>query len=110
MLELGVQEFQNLWSGVRSSSILLEPLGMKRTPSLSQMRQEEGVEHYGVILSSDVILKLERSNQALLGNCTPHQDTHHTKTVLGMQSGFVNLMWMMSVPETHFCLLMSPVR
>jgi hypothetical protein len=67
---------------------------MKRTPSPSQLR-EEGVEHHGVILSRDVILKYERANQALRGNRTPHQD------FLGMQSGFVNLVWMLSAPETH---------
>jgi hypothetical protein len=50
MLELGVQEFQNLWSGVRSSSILLEPLCMKTTSS--QLREEAGVEHHDVILLS----------------------------------------------------------
>ena len=55
----GAQEFQDLWSGVRSSSILLEPLCMKRTSSMSQLREVEGVEHHGVILSSDVILKHE---------------------------------------------------
>jgi len=74
MLELGVQEFQNLWSGVRSSSILLELLCVKRTSSLSQLRDEEGVEHRGVILPSDVILKHERPNQALRGNRKPHQE------------------------------------
>jgi len=95
MLELGVQEFQDLWSGVRSSSILLEPLCMKRTLSPPQLREEEGVQHHGVILPIDVILKHERPSQALRGNCTPHQD------FLGMQSGFVNLMWMLSVPEMH---------
>jgi hypothetical protein len=73
MLELGVQEFQDLWSGVRSSSILLEPLCMKRTSSPSQMREEEGVEHHGIILAIDVILKHERPNQALRGNRIPHQ-------------------------------------
>jgi len=86
MLELGVQEFQNLWSSVRSSSILLEPLCMKTISSQSQLREEQGVERHGVILPSDVILKLERPNQALRGNRTPRQD------FLGMQSGFVNLM------------------
>jgi len=95
MLELGVEEFQDLWSGVRSSSILLEPLCMKRTLSPSQLREEEEVEHYDVILPSDLILKHERPNHALRGNCTTHQD------FLGMQSGFVNLMWMPSAPEVH---------
>jgi len=95
MLELGVQEFQDLWIGVRSSSILLEPLCMKRTSSSSQLREEEVVQHHGVILPSDVIIKHERHNQALRGNRTPHQD------FLGMQSGLVNLMWMLSAPETH---------
>jgi hypothetical protein len=96
MLELGVQEFQDFWSGVvRSISILFEPLCMKRTPSPSQLRGEEGVEHHGVILTSDVILKHERPSKALRGNRTPHQD------FLGKQSGFVNLMWMLSAPETH---------
>jgi len=104
MLELGVQEIQDLWSGVRSSAILLEPLCMKRTSSLSQLREKEGVEHHGVILPSYVILKHERPNQALRVNRTPHQD------FLGLQSGFVNLMWMLSAPETHLCVLMSPVR
>jgi hypothetical protein len=94
MLELGVQAFQDLWSGVRSSSILLEPLCMKRTLSSSQLREEKGVEHHGVILPSDVILKHERPNQALRGNRT-YRDS------LGIQSGFVNLMWMQSAPETH---------
>jgi hypothetical protein len=93
MLELGVQEFQDLWSSVRSSFILLEPLCMKRT--LSQLREEEGVKHHGIILPSDVILKHERPNQALRRNRTPHQD------FLGMQSGSVNLMWMLSAPEMH---------
>jgi hypothetical protein len=68
---------------------------MKRTSSPSQLREEEGVEHHGVILSIDVILKHERPNQALHGNRTTHQD------FLGMQSGFVNLMSMLSAPETH---------
>jgi len=68
---------------------------MKRTSSPSQLREEEGVEHHGVILSGDVILKHETPTQALRGNRTPHQD------FLGMQSGFVNLMWMLSAPETH---------
>jgi hypothetical protein len=95
MLELGVQEFQGLWSGARSSSILLELLCMERTLSPSQLREEEGVKHHGVILPSDVILKHERPNQALHRKRTPHQD------FLGMQSGFVNLMWMLSAPETH---------
>jgi len=95
MLELGVQDFQDPWSDVRSSSILLEPLCMKRTSSPSQLREEEGVEHHGLILPSDVILKHERPNQALRGNRTPYQD------FLGMQSGFVNFMWMLSAPETH---------
>jgi len=94
MLELGVQEFQDLGSVVRSSSILLEPLCMKRTSSPSQLRKE-GVEHLGLIFPSDIILKHERPNQALRGIHTPHQD------FLGMQSGFVNLMWMLSAPETH---------
>jgi hypothetical protein len=97
MLELGVQEFQDLWSSVRSSSILLEPLCIKRTLSPSQLRVEEGIEHHGVILPSDIILKHERPNQALRRNCTPHQD------FLGMQSGFVNLMWMLNAPE--MCVL-----
>jgi hypothetical protein len=91
MLELGVQEFQDFWSGVRSSSILLEPLCMKRISSPSPLREEEGDEHYGIILPCDVILK----HQALCRKCTPHQD------FLGMQSGFVNLMCMLSAPETH---------
>jgi hypothetical protein len=95
MLELGVQEFQDLWSSVRSSSILLELLCMKRTSTPSQLREEGGVEHYDVILPSDVILKHERPNQALRGNRTPHQDFK------GMQSGSVNLMWMLSAPEMH---------
>jgi hypothetical protein len=82
MLKPGVQDFQDLWSGVRSSSILLEPLCMKRTSSPSQLREEGGVEHHDVILLSDVILKHERPNQALSGNRTPHQD------FLGVQSGF----------------------
>ena len=77
---------QDLWSGVRSSCIPLEPLCMKRTSSPSQLREEEGVEHHGVILPSDVILKHERPYQALRGNRITHQD------FLGMQSGFVNLM------------------
>jgi hypothetical protein len=93
MLEIGVQEFQDLWSGVRSSSFLLEPLPMKRISSPSQVREEEGVEHHDVILPTDGILKHERPNQALRGNGTPHQD------FLGMQSGFVT--WMLSSPETH---------
>jgi len=83
MLELGVHEFQDLWNGVRSRSILLEPLCTKRTSYPSQLREEEGVGHHGLILPSDVILKHERPNQALCGNRTPHQD------FLGMQSGFV---------------------
>jgi len=95
MMELGVQEFQGLWSGMRSSSIMLEPLCMKRTLSPSQLREGEGVEHHGVILPSDVIFKHERPNQALHGNRTLHQD------FLGMKSGFVNFMWMLSAPETH---------
>jgi hypothetical protein len=95
MLELGVQEFQDLWSGVRSSSILLEPLRMKRTSSPTQLREGGEVEHHGVILPSDVILRHEKPNQALRRNCTLHED------FLGMQSGFVNLMWMLSAPETH---------
>jgi hypothetical protein len=95
MLELGVQEFQDLWSSVRCSSILLEPLCMKRTSSPSQLREEEGVEHHSVILPSDVILQHERTNQVLRGNRTSHQD------FLGMQSGFVNLVWILSTPETH---------
>jgi hypothetical protein len=94
MLKLGVQDFQDLWSGVKSSSILLEPPCMKRT-SFPQLMEEEGVEHHGIILPSDVILEHERPNQALSGNRTPHQD------FLGMQSGFVDLMWMLSAPETH---------
>jgi hypothetical protein len=94
MLELGVQEFQDLWSCVRSSSILLEQRCTKRTSPPSQLR-EEGVEHHGVILPSNIILKHGRPNQALRGNRTPHQD------FLGMQSGFVNLTWMLSAPETH---------
>jgi len=94
MLELGVREFQDLWSGVRFSSILLEPLCMKRTSSPPQLK-EEGVEHHGVILPSDVILKHDRPNQALRGNRTPHED------FLGIQSEFVNLMWMLNAPETH---------
>ena len=68
---------------------------MNRTPSPSQLREEEGVEHHGVILSSDVILKHEKPNQALRGNRTPHQD------FVDMQSGFVNLIWMLSAPETR---------
>jgi len=98
-LELGVQEFQDLWNGVRSSSILLGPLRMKKTSSPSQLSEEEGVEHHGEILPSDVILKHERPIQALRGNRTPH------KGFLGMQSGFVYLIWMLSVPETYvlFC-------
>ena len=79
MLELGVQEFQDIWSGVRSSSILLEPLCMRRTSSPTQLK-EERVEHHGVILPSDVILKHDRPNQVLRGNRTQHQD------FLGMQS------------------------
>jgi len=102
MLELGVQDFQDLWSCVRSSSILLEPRCMKRTSPPSQLREEEGVEHHGVILSSDVILKHERPNQALRGNRTPHQD------FLGMQNGFVNLTWMLSAPETHILSVNVP--
>jgi hypothetical protein len=102
MLELGVQEFQSLWSSVRSSSILFEPLCMKRTSYPSQLREEEGVDHHGVILSSDVILKHKRPNQTLRRNSTPHQD------FLGMQSGFVNLMWMLSVAETHFLSVNVP--
>ena len=94
MLELGVQEFQDLWSCVRSSSILLEQRCTKSTSPPSQLR-EEGVEHHGVILPSDIILKHGRPDQALRGNRTPHQD------FLGMQSGFVNLTWMLSAPETH---------
>jgi len=70
----GAQEFQDLWSGVRSSSILLEPLCMKRTSPPSQLREEEGVEYHNVILPSDVILKHERPNQA----CA--ETSHHTKT------------------------------
>jgi len=62
MLELGVQEFQDLWSGVRSSSILLELLCMKRTSSLSQLREEEGVDHHGIMLPTEEILKHERPN------------------------------------------------
>jgi len=93
MLELGVQDFQDLWCGVRSSSILVVPPCMKRTSSPQLM--EEGVEHHDVILPSDVILKHERPNQALSGNRTPHQE------FLDMQSVFVNLMWMLSAPETH---------
>ena len=103
MLELGVQGFQDLWSGVRSSSILVEPPCMKRTSS-HQLLEEDGVEHHGVILPSDVILKHERPTEALSGNRTPHQD------FLDMQSGFVNLIWTLSAPETDFCLLMSPLR
>ena len=80
---------------MRSSSVLLEPLCTNRTSSLSQLREEEGVKHHGVILTSDVSLKHERLDQALHGNRTPHQD------FLGMQSGFVNLTWMLSAPETH---------
>jgi hypothetical protein len=68
---------------------------MKKTSSPSQLREEGGVEHHGVILPSDVILKNERLIQALRGNRTPHQD------FLGMQSGLVYLMWMLSAPETH---------
>jgi hypothetical protein len=94
-LELGVQEFQDLWSNVRSSSILLEPLYTKRTSYPSQLREEEGVDHHGVILFSDVILKHERPNLALRGTRRPHQD------FLGMQSRFVNLTWMLGAPETH---------
>ena len=75
-----------LESGVRSSSILLEQLCMKRTTSPPQLRKEEGVEHHDVILPSDGIIKHERPNQALRGNSTTHQD------FLGVQSGFVNLM------------------
>jgi hypothetical protein len=95
MLGLGVQEFQDLWSGVRSSAILLESLYLTRTLSPSQLREEEGVKHHGIILPIDIILKHERPNQALRGNLTPHQD------FLGMQSGFMNLMWMLSAPEMH---------
>jgi hypothetical protein len=65
---------------------------------------EEGFEHNGVILSSVIIVQHERPNQALRGKRTSHQD------FLGMQSGFVKLMLMLSDPETHFCLLMFPVR
>jgi hypothetical protein len=95
MMELEVQEFQDLWRGVRSSSILLKLLCMKRTLSSSQLREEEGVEDHVVILPSDVILKHERPNQALCGTRLPHQD------FLGMQSGFVNLMWILRDPETE---------
>jgi hypothetical protein len=95
MLKLGVQEFQDLWSAARSSSILLEPLCMKRTSSPSQLREDEEVEQHGVVLSSDIIVKHERPNQALRGNRTPHED------FLGIQSEFVNLMWMLNAPETH---------
>jgi hypothetical protein len=70
MLELGEQEFQDLWSGVSSSSILLEPLCMKRTSSPSQLREEKGVEHHDVVLPIGVILKHERPNQAPRGNRT----------------------------------------
>jgi hypothetical protein len=101
-LELGVQEFQDLWSSVRSSSNLLEPQCMKRTPYPSQLREEEGVGRHGVILSGDVILKHERPSQALRGNRTPHQD------FLGMQSGFVNLMWMLNAPEMHILSVTVP--
>jgi hypothetical protein len=68
---------------------------MKRTSSPSQLREEERVEHHDVILPTDEIIKHERPSQALRGNRTPHQE------FLGMQSGFVNLMWMLSAPETH---------
>jgi len=102
MLEFGVLEFQDLWNVVRPSSILLEPLCMKRTSSPSQLREEGGVEPHGVILPSDVILKHERPTQALPGNRTPHQD------FVGMQSGFVNLMWMLSAPETHVLSVNAP--
>ena len=94
MLEFGMQEFQDRWSGVSSSTILLEPLCMKGISSPSQLR-EEGVEHHDVIFPSNVILKHERPNQVLRGNCTTHQD------FLVMQSGFVNFMGMLSAPETH---------
>jgi len=103
MLKLGVQEFQDLWSNVRSSSILLEPLCMKRTSYLSQLRGK-GVDNHGVILSSDVILKHERPNQALRGNRTTHKD------FLGMQSGFVNLMWMLSARETQVLSVNVPLE
>ena len=102
MLELGLQDFQALWSGVRSSCILLEPPRMKRTSSLSQLREEDGVEHHGVILPIDVILKHERPNQDPRRNCTPHQD------VLAMQSGFVNLTWMLSAPGKHILSVNVP--
>jgi len=69
MLELRMQEFQDLWSGMRSSSILLEPLRMKRTSSPSQLREEEGVEHHGVILPNDVIFKHERPNLIFVFPC-----------------------------------------
>ena len=102
MLELGVQEFQDLRSGVRSSYILFEPLCMKRTSSPSQLREEEGVEHHCVILPRVIMLKHERPHQALRGNRTPHQD------FLGIQSGFVNLMWMLSASETHVLSINVP--
>jgi len=102
MLELGVQEFQDLWSGVRSYSILLEPLCMKRTSSPSQLREEEGVEHHVVILPSDVILKHERPNQALRGIRIPRQD------FLSMQSEFVNLMWMLHAQKRKLCSVNIP--
>jgi hypothetical protein len=68
---------------------------MKGTSSSSQLREEEGVEHHGVILPSDVILIHESPNQALRGNRTLHQD------FLGMQSGFLNFMWTLSAQVTH---------
>jgi len=102
MLKLGVQEFQALWSGVRSSSILLEPLCMKRTSFPSQLREEEEVQHHSVILPIGAIPKHEKPNQALRRKRTPHQD------VLGMQSGFVNLTWMLCAPEKHVLSVSVP--
>ena len=95
MMELGAQEFQDLWSGVRYSSILLEPVWVKRITSPSQLREEEGVEHHVVILQSDVILKHERPKRALRGIHIPQQD------ILGMQSGFVDLIWQLRALEAE---------
>jgi hypothetical protein len=75
---------------------------MKRTSSSSQLREEEGMKHHGVILPSDAILKHESPIQALHGNRTSDQD------FLGLPSGFVNLMWMLSAPEMHILSVNAP--
>ena len=64
---------------------------MKRTSFPSQLREEGVVQHHSVILPIDIILKHERPNQTLCG--TPRRS--------GMQSGFVNLMWMLNAPGKH---------